>query len=203
MTHREFIELLNLYVDHEISEADVERLEAEVLAHPERRAIYHQYCRMQKACATLGEQFRELAPAAPADAAVVAGVPRRNGSPLLYATGFAVAACAAIAFILHRPPAAPAPAPAAALAAVADSAARPEAEALQPVLPARADALFVSAAGAPQLDWINQVHLDPVQRPVPTDQLFAFKPDLKPQTGALPRSPGVAPTEMTAFQVRK
>ena len=51
MKDSEFLELLNLYLDHEITPADAARLEAEVRADPERRRTYLQYCRMQKACA--------------------------------------------------------------------------------------------------------------------------------------------------------
>ena len=50
MKDSEFIELLNLYLDHEISAADAARLEAEVQTHAAHRAMYQNYCRMQKAC---------------------------------------------------------------------------------------------------------------------------------------------------------
>ena len=58
MKDQEFIELLNLYLDHEISPADAARLEAEVQSNLPRRALYNQYCRMQKACTSLGADFR-------------------------------------------------------------------------------------------------------------------------------------------------
>ena len=57
MKDSEFIELLNLYLDHEITAADAARLEAEVQASPERRRVYQQYCRMQKACTMLAKDF--------------------------------------------------------------------------------------------------------------------------------------------------
>lgn len=53
MKDSEFIELLNLYLDHEISAADATRLEAEVSGNPARRRIYQEYCRMQKGCKLL------------------------------------------------------------------------------------------------------------------------------------------------------
>ena len=39
MNDSEYIELLNLYLDHEISAADAARLEAEVQSNPARRRI--------------------------------------------------------------------------------------------------------------------------------------------------------------------
>lgn len=57
MKDSEFIELLNLYLDHEISATDAARLEAEVQVNPARRKVYQQYCRMQKACKVLAADF--------------------------------------------------------------------------------------------------------------------------------------------------
>ena len=57
MKDSEFTELLNLYLDHEISAADAARLEAEVQINPNRRRVYQEYCRMQKACKLLAHDF--------------------------------------------------------------------------------------------------------------------------------------------------
>ncbi|MBI5688458.1 MAG: zf-HC2 domain-containing protein [Verrucomicrobia bacterium] len=57
MKDAEFLELLNLYLDHEISPADAARLEQEVQANPARRALYREYCQMQKACGVLAAEF--------------------------------------------------------------------------------------------------------------------------------------------------
>lgn len=65
MKESRFIELLNLYVDHELSAAEAAELEAEITANPARRRTYQQYCRMQKACTQLFETAREEAPASP------------------------------------------------------------------------------------------------------------------------------------------
>ena len=54
MKESKFIELLNLYVDHQISPDDAKLLESEVESNPTRRRIYRQYCQMQKACALMG-----------------------------------------------------------------------------------------------------------------------------------------------------
>lgn len=58
MKDSEFLELLNLYLDHEISAVDAARLEAEVESNPKRREVYRQYCRMQKACKVLAAEFQ-------------------------------------------------------------------------------------------------------------------------------------------------
>ncbi len=101
MNDREFIELLNLYLDHEIAPADAARLEAEVRDNPERRRIYLEYCRMQKACALLAEDFATERPAVRLET-------RASGFGWA-AAGFAsfgvVAAGLALTFVLwQRPP---------------------------------------------------------------------------------------------------
>ena len=58
MKDSEFIELVNLYLDHEISTADAARLEAEVQTNAARRQIYRQYCRIQKACRMAAADFQ-------------------------------------------------------------------------------------------------------------------------------------------------
>jgi hypothetical protein len=108
MKDTEFIELLNLYLDHEISAADAARLEAEVQANLARRRIYHQYCRMQKACRMAAGDFRTEAEVA-ADkkvvpfnsAAAVAASARHGRASGLYTLGTfsALAACVAIIFV--------------------------------------------------------------------------------------------------------
>lgn len=111
MKDSEFIALLNLYLDHEISAADAARLEAEVQANPARREIYAQYCRMQKACKVLSADFvsAEEAAAAPANRKVVAfnlaaaeaaaARRRRAGNRYMWGAAAALAACVAIVFV--------------------------------------------------------------------------------------------------------
>lgn len=62
MKESRFIELLNLYVDQELSPTEAAQLEAEIAAHPARRRTYEQYCRMQRGCSLLFEQIRANAP---------------------------------------------------------------------------------------------------------------------------------------------
>lgn len=109
MKESEFIELLNLYLDHEISPADAVRLEAEVQNNPARRRVYQQYCRMQKACTMLAKDFVET----PADAAadkdsrkvVAFEQAGRSGSswgPGFYAVGGLVAAAACFVVVMVK-----------------------------------------------------------------------------------------------------
>lgn len=107
MNDSKFIELLNLFLDHEITPADAKLLEAEVQRSPARRRIYREYCEMQKACVMLAEH-----------AATSTTVPEFNiektearehswglGSWGLgtYAAGFcAAAACLALAVVIRN-----------------------------------------------------------------------------------------------------
>lgn len=49
MTDKKFKELVNLYVDREISAADMERLKLEISACPERKRMFVERCRLNKA----------------------------------------------------------------------------------------------------------------------------------------------------------
>lgn len=53
MNEEKFIELLNGYIDCELSSTEAAELEAEIAANPPRRATYEQYCRLHKACQTV------------------------------------------------------------------------------------------------------------------------------------------------------
>lgn len=117
MKDSEFIELLNLYLDHEISAADAARLEAEVQSNPARRKVYGQYCRMQKACklfvtdfATEPTQAHDAAQLAAEKKIVAFDVARAQAAGAgrvragnLYTVGAfaAAAACVAIIFVGH------------------------------------------------------------------------------------------------------
>lgn len=105
MKDAEFIELLNLYLDHEISAEDSARLEAEVQSNPARRRTYQEYCRMQKACLVLAQESAVTEEAA-VDRKVVAFEPARSRAWGFgtYATGLcAAAACVALVFVArHR-----------------------------------------------------------------------------------------------------
>src|SRR5262245_26789949 len=113
MNEPRFIELLNMYVDQQLSPQEAAELEAEIQNNPMRHRTYQQYCRMQKACAQLFENERSAAPAsaaltramADADRKIVA-FPDHSGRRSIWPVGFsigAVAAAACVAFVLVRP----------------------------------------------------------------------------------------------------
>lgn len=115
MKDSEFIELLNLYLDHEISAADAARLEAEIRGNLERRRVYLQYCKMQQACRAIAADFatadasdgisteKKVIPFTPAFAATPA---RQRSRQFSYAIGaVAAAACIALVFVNRRAPA--------------------------------------------------------------------------------------------------
>jgi len=102
MNDSEFLELLNLYLDHEISAADAARLEAEVQSSSARRQTYLEYCRMQKACALLAKDFATE----PAEKKVIAFESQRSPwAPGAYAFGGLAVAAACVALVLVNRPA--------------------------------------------------------------------------------------------------
>ncbi|MDR0902567.1 MAG: hypothetical protein LBM92_07330 [Opitutaceae bacterium] len=135
MKEKRFIELLNLYVDHQLDAAGTGELEAELRDNPARHRTYSQYTRMQKACSLLFEAERSNAPSASILARAMARADQRVGHPaaprpawhrgLLAFGGFAVAA-ACLALVLARFNGGPAAAPVSGDAQVA-AAATPEA----------------------------------------------------------------------------
>src|SRR5471032_2854782 len=97
MNDREFIELLNLYLDREISAVDALRLESEVVADPKRREVYDQYCRMQKACTMLSLEQVEASDLADRN---IVNFPSRSGWSLgPTALGLAAALACAVGII--------------------------------------------------------------------------------------------------------
>jgi anti-sigma factor RsiW len=58
MKDTRFIELVNLYVDRQISPAETAELEADIQGNPRHRKIYQQYCHMHCATKLVYESFR-------------------------------------------------------------------------------------------------------------------------------------------------
>ncbi|MBI5769008.1 MAG: zf-HC2 domain-containing protein [Verrucomicrobia bacterium] len=197
MKDSEFIELLNLYLDHEISAADAARLEAEVQRNPARREIYRQYCQMQKACSLLASDFT----AAPAEGRKVVSFeqPRHAAwQPLRWsAAGLAAAAC--IAFVVlnrNTNPTPSAQAPVAQFAApvvepqtpppatdtrtIARTVTTPSRPAeLQPALNTTSFSL-TSSQGAvalrpEQFEWLRNVQVAPMPQAPSVDELLRFE----------------------------
>ena len=211
MKNSKFIELLNLYVDRQISPADAALLEAEIQQNPQRRKIYREYCQMQKACVILSENFRTEAP-------VVEKLidhtraPRRLGWPT-YAMGFAAAAACIALVVVNTPvkqqnslaasdpvttPANAVPAAAVATVPVVESTRAP----LHPAFPGIMREETVAAAQVAKtervpLDWMNQVRLERVKV---EDLWFSNHPELQTSDLTL-RSvrPNQGQIESTAF----
>jgi hypothetical protein len=57
MNQDRFIELLNLYLDEEISSEDLSDLMAETRSDPTREKVFVEYCRIHKACVQLGTSY--------------------------------------------------------------------------------------------------------------------------------------------------
>jgi hypothetical protein len=106
MKDTRFIELVNLYVDRQISPDEQAELELEIQSNPRRRQVYLQYCRMHRATKLVYESFRVNAedgaatPARrPATIANLESRLRRRRARWLYASGgLAAAACLALVF---------------------------------------------------------------------------------------------------------
>lgn len=107
MKDSRFIELLNLYVDREITPAEAAELEAEVHRSAERHGVFNQYARMDRACTMVLSQH-ETVPAPKLAAALadaerkVVGFPVQAGgrSKLVFFGGLmAAAAAVAIVFV--------------------------------------------------------------------------------------------------------
>lgn len=227
MKDAEFIELLNLYLDHEISAADAARLEAEVQRHPARRQIYRQYCQMQKACTMLSADFV----AAKEEKKIIAFEPRRPAwRPAVWGLAGLAAAAACAAFVLFNRNSAVAPAGQSVVAAYTPTVVDPQVPPtaadldtrsiartvtvaarrteLQPVLTANALAFGgnQTVALAPtELDWIRNVKLAPMQiAPVANELRFENHPALKSGPAVYRSSRPIQGTvEMTAFQFQK
>ena len=103
MKDNRFTELLNLYIDRQITAAEAADLEAEIQASPQRRAIYRQYCQMHRATTLVYDSFRAGAPeqegqAGKASVARFEDRPQGRRHWLYYAGGLA-AACLAVVLV--------------------------------------------------------------------------------------------------------
>lgn len=201
MKDSEFIELLNLYLDHEISAADAARLEAEVQSDAKRRRVYQDYCRMQKACGMLADDFA-TEPAETTDDKIVAFTQARsmqkarNRVQIVAGAFIAAAACLTVVVVgRYRQSSSVVPAPNAIVQNAPSAptinqtiAAQPAMVAATPVklttsanpTPAtdafafrtdRQPAMLGSAHNDPHFAWIQDIRLSPVQVPQPADQL--------------------------------
>ena len=109
MKDNRFIELLNLYIDRQITEAETTELEAEIQSNPKRQAVYRQYCQIHAATKLVYDSFRVNATEQPVLPTERAGVVelfetkrRRNHFAYYTAAGFAAAACLTLVFLRHN-----------------------------------------------------------------------------------------------------
>ena len=100
-----FIELVNLYIDRQITGEEIAALEAEIQANPRRRAIYHQYCQMHRATTIVYQSFRtdpvsQGAESTGARSNVARFEPEQNRrrTPWAYYASGLAAACVALVF---------------------------------------------------------------------------------------------------------
>ncbi len=103
MKDHRFTELVNLYIDRQISPEEAAELEGELQSDPRRRQIYGQYCRMHKATKLVYESFRQdaerEAPAPVGRGGVLVRLEsarRRRHRWAYAAAGMAAAACFAL-----------------------------------------------------------------------------------------------------------
>jgi anti-sigma factor RsiW len=204
MKESKFIELLNLYVDHEISATDAALLEGEVQRNPVRRRIYREYCQMQKACNALADTFMVTAPEKTARTVVARGSRSTWRSFGYFAGSLAAAACLAIVFVNRRPAVHEMASTTPAIAVAATNSAAPRV-ALQPafagLVRSSATANPVAVADRNSLDWMNRVQL----QQIPVEQLrFENHQSIQPGDFML-RTVSQAPqqAEMTAFRFQR
>ena len=171
MKDHRFIELVNLYIDRQISVEETAELEAEIQSNPQRRAIYRQYCQLHSATKQVYESFRTNAEPqgrVPAGRVIPGGFARRpRANWIHYAGGLAAAACLAVVFVRYNPGSAPA----------ADDVAR---TATIPVLP-------VAAATPPAQVAIEPATLVPVPTPASLKEHLSTEPDYVAMLAALRR----------------
>lgn len=203
MNDSEFIELLNLYLDHEIDPADAARLEAEVHRDARRREIYRQYCQMQAACAQLAGHFADTAET---ERNVEVFAPTRISRPTWYAGGLAAAACLTVFLIVRshrRDVAVTEAAPQVALApAVAPAAAKPETFTTVPLFNANPTQAVAASDTPAQLNWLKTVQYSPLNTSAPN---FTASPSSDPTQPTLLVAPQISqePLEHVAFTLRR
>jgi hypothetical protein len=107
MKDNRFIELLNLYIDRQISAEETAELEAEIQGSAQRQAVYRQYCQIHTATKVVYESFRAGAaesatPPSGRPAKIEMFEGRRRAGWVHYVGGFAAAAaCAGLFFVRY------------------------------------------------------------------------------------------------------
>jgi hypothetical protein len=226
MKESKFIELLNLYIDQEISREESQLLEAEIAANPDRRKIYLQYCRMHRASVMLVDSFKtektpsvsKLATAARKVDDKIALFPDQTPSPRLrwaFAVGGLAVAAACVTFmVVKRHSSMPSTGlqPSDVTAALAPATMNEFVASITPER-TRSSSLFMREvqpdalqrqATFVGLDWVDQVKLPPL-RVIPVDAtVFERKSSLRQDPRSFQGSrPVNGKVETTAFQFQK
>jgi len=216
MNDKEFIELLNLYVDREISAEDAVRLEKVVATNARRREIHDQYCRIQKACSMLSEETLDMSSVRTTATVIAfpAQSPWRFG-PVI--AGLAAMAACTVAIVGVRNHSGFAANDTVRSVTVSSPAAlTADSIAMKPVLSVRFPS-DVAPRGArlltdldpqstvAQLNWIGDIHLAPVAPSAAADFLLNPKTDLKAgaMTDVQTSRDAQEPAEMTAFRFQR
>jgi hypothetical protein len=213
MSEREFLELLNLYLDREITPADADRLEREIRADASRHRTYLQYCRMQQAVrllGTAGDIGSEARTAeVPASRKVVSG--DRWSSRWIWTGALAAAALIVLVLGVRRPDLGKAAFEN--RLAVETAPREAAAKGMQPALGLSGDALLLSAfpatSAAPkvhedQFNWMRQFQLVSLEARTGAQPLSPATVAPQPLPPAAPGRPhGEDATEMAAFKFVK
>lgn len=228
MKDTRFIELVNLYIDRQISPEETAELEAEIRRNPLRRRTYQEYCRLHHATRLVHDSFRSGAEPAAAGARQPYGIAQiaqrarqRRQRWTVLAGGLAAAACVAFVFVASSGPLEPTVAPdagreAPAVAQVVELAS-PEASATPLLELERPVVVFASRPSAPVSDYVAlaaafREEERALAAPVVPGRLSLFEDGVfEPRADVFPtRNPaGAAPrrarhgTEFTAFQFQR
>ncbi len=108
MKDHRFIELLNLYIDRQITVAETAELEAEIQQRPDRQAVYRQYCQIHSATKLVYNSFRADAAGQPSLPSARQGeielfeAKRGKNKFVHFAGGLAAAACLTLVFMRYN-----------------------------------------------------------------------------------------------------
>ncbi|OAM87103.1 hypothetical protein OH491_00915 [Termitidicoccus mucosus] len=170
MKEKRFIELLNLYVDHQLAPSETVELETELKSNQARYRTYLQYAHMQKACSILFETERCNAPSASILARAMAKADRRIEHPagartvwprgLFAFGGLAVAACVAVVLVRFGGGPSPSPGSRGAQVAVIETAEAVEVPASITV--GEIEKPMYAVVTVPALAWRNEAPTYPV-----------------------------------------
>jgi len=230
MNEERFTELLNGYIDCELSEAEARELELEIADRPDRRATYEQYCRINQACQLVMKPRRAAIPQPPLRAIVAAARRPENEIEFptpavrrpawagfkLFTGGLITAGLALMISLNLRSPSGEAMAVNPANASTAPAAASEQtASAYRTILTLDAFAMSQEAGREATMltpakdpfEWMRQVEFEPIERIDVNTLVFSNDQPIHVPNGMYAPYPGLddspPPSEMTAFQFQR